>query len=150
MLSELLKDNTLNQMSNLVVNQSDCFGKYISSSGKLGEVNSGYWYQQAYERMVIDTNNDFLMPIILAMNKTTISSPTNLHVFAIMFTTTFFDWKTRNLAQAWCPLGYIPTDCNFYLAQQWNDMSTNLKSLRLNMMFDTRLQSFCTAQSHNA
>ena len=45
MLSELLKDTTLNQMSNLVVNAKDRFSKYISFSGKLGKVNSGYWYQ---------------------------------------------------------------------------------------------------------
>ena len=44
LLSELLKDITLNQMSNLVVNTMDRFSKYISPSGKLGKINSGYWY----------------------------------------------------------------------------------------------------------
>ena len=106
-------------MSNLVVNHSDYFGKYTSPFGKLGEVNSGYWYQKAYEKMVLDPYKDFLMPIIFAMDKTTISSSTNLHSYAFMFTTTIFDWKTRNLAHAWHPSGYIPIDCNFYLAQQW-------------------------------
>ena len=80
-------------MPNLVVNAKNRFSKYISPSGKLGEVNSSYWYQQAYSTMVIDPKKDFLMLIIFALDKTTISSSTNLHVFAIMFTTTIFDWK---------------------------------------------------------
>ena len=91
MLFELLKDTRLNQMSNLVVNYSDPFGKYTSPSGKLSEINSGYWYQKAYETMVLDPNKDFLMPIIFALDRTTIASSTNLHVFVIMFTMTIFD-----------------------------------------------------------
>ena len=91
MLSELLKDTTLNQMPNLVVNAKNRLSKYISPSGKLGEVNSGYMYQHAYSTMAKDPNKDFLMPIIFAMDKTIISSSTNLHVSAIMFTATIFD-----------------------------------------------------------
>ena len=48
------------------------------------------------------------------------------------------------------PLGYIPIECNFYSAQQWKDMGSTLKSLHLNILFDTVLQSFCTAQCQNA
>lgn len=112
MLSPLLNDKDLNKMSNLVVKQVNRFAKYMPPSGKLGEVNSGHWYQQAYTTMIQDVDKDFLLPIIFAMDKTTISSSTNLHIFAVMFTTTIFDWKTRNQAYAWKPLGYIPIDRN--------------------------------------
>ena len=96
MLCSLLNDKELNQLSNLVVNQNDHFGKYISPTGKLGEVNSGRWYQDAYSNLVKDPANDFLLPIIFAMDKTTISSTLDLHVYAIMFTATIFNLCTRN------------------------------------------------------
>ena len=69
LLSALLNDRDLNIMSNLVVNNKDCFAKYESPSGKLGEVNSGYWYQHAYSTMIQDADKDFLLPIIFAMDK---------------------------------------------------------------------------------
>ena len=90
MLCSLSSNKDTNQLSNLVVNSSDPFAKYTSPNGKLGEVNSGYWYQQAYNNLVIDPANDFLLPIISAMDKTTISSTANLHVYVIMFTTSIF------------------------------------------------------------
>ena len=45
MLCSLLNDKDLNQLSNLVVNSSDPSAKYVSPTGNLGEVNSGYWYR---------------------------------------------------------------------------------------------------------
>ena len=84
------------------------FFKYVSSNGKLGEVNSGRWYEQTYNTMVKDTSQDFLLPIIFAMDKTTISSTARMSVYAVMFTISLFDYKTCNKAQAWRPMGYIP------------------------------------------
>ena len=150
MLSALLNNANINQMSNLVVNTNDPFSKYISSTGKLGEVNSGHWYHQAYNNLVKDPNKDFLLPIIFAMDKTTISSTAGLHVYAIMFTTTLFKRSIRNQANAWQPLGYIPIDRNHYSATQWTAMSSDLKSLQLNILFDTVLQSFRVAQKEGA
>ena len=68
----------------------------ISPTGKLGEVNSGRWYQDAYLNLVKDPTNDFLLPIIFAMDKTTISSTLDLHVYALMLTTSIFNLHTRN------------------------------------------------------
>ena len=116
-------------MSNLVVNTDDCFSKFESPSGKLGEVNSGHWYNQAYNTVVKDCSKDFLLPIIFAMDKTTISNSAHLHAFVIMFTTTIFNRKTRNQAHAWRPLGYIPIERIHYSGQQWNTMSSELKSV---------------------
>ena len=142
MLSALLNNTDINQMSSLVVNTNDPFSKYISPTGKLGEVNSGHWYHQAYINLVKDPNKDFLLPIIFAMDKTTISSTAGLHVYAIMFTTTLFKWGIRNQSNAWQPLGYIPIDRNHYIATQWTAMTSDHKSLQLNILFDTVLQSF--------
>ena len=128
MLASLLNDKNLNAMSNLVVNSHDPFTKYVSPNGKLGEVNSGYWYHQAYTNVIKDPCNDFLLPIIFAMDKTTISTNAHLHVFVILFTTTIFKRSIRNQAHAWRPLGYIPIDRNYYSTSQWEDMTAELKS----------------------
>src|SRR5688572_17864896 len=83
------------------------------------------------------------------MDKTTISNSAHLHVFAVMFTTTIFDCKTRNQAHAWRPLGYIPIEHNYYSKKQWHDLKEK-KSVRANILFDTVLQFFCKAQKINA
>ena len=122
MLFPLLQDKNLNKLENLVVNEDEYFSKYISPNGTLGEVNSGSWYEQAYKTMVKDPNKDFLLPIIFAMDKTTISSTARMSVYAVMFTTTLFDYKTRNKAHAWQPLGYIPIEKNSNSSAQWKRM----------------------------
>lgn len=117
MLSSLMKDKSLNKMSNIVV-KDDRFAKYESPNGISGEVNSGCWYQHAYNTIVQDPAKDFLLPIIFAIDKTTLSSSTHLHVFAVMLTTTIFDCKTRNQAHALRPLGYTPIEHNYYYRKQ--------------------------------
>src|SRR5688572_26949880 len=133
MLISLLQDKNINEIKNLVVNSKDPFSKYVSENGKLGEVNSGSWYEQAYKTMVKDPDKDFLLPIIFAMDKTTISSTARMSVYAVMFTTSLFDYSTRNKAQAWRPLGYIPIEKNFHSSAQWTRMDKRLKSKRENM-----------------
>lgn len=118
MLFSLLQDTNINRKENLVINQNNEFSKYTSPNGKLGEVNSGKWYQQAYNSMIKDKHKDFLLPINFAMDKTTISSTACMSVYAVMFTTTIFDWKTWNKAHAWRPLGYIPIEKNFHSKAQ--------------------------------
>ena len=114
MLSLLLNSKELNQLSNLVVITNDLSSKYEPSSGKLGGIDTGNWYYEAYNNKVIDPNNDFLLPIIFVMDKTTISSSINLHVYAVMFNTTLFKRGIRNLASACIPLGYNSIDWNYY------------------------------------
>ena len=67
-----------------------------------------------------------------------------------MFTTSIFKRSIWNQADAWQPLGYIPIDQNFYSGEQWNAMSSEIKSVRLNILFDVVLQSFREAQRDNA
>ena len=84
MMFSLLQDKMLNTAENLVVNQNDYFAKYVSPNGKLGDVNSGLWYDNAYRTMVTDPNKDFLLPIIFAMDKTTISNSASMSVYPVM------------------------------------------------------------------
>jgi hypothetical protein len=99
MLASLFECPILNQPENLVVNPNDRFGKYQSPDGRLGEVNSGQWYDTAYDTLVKDPNTDFLCPIIFTMDKTVISEMGGLSVYVILFTTSIFNrsvsyWST--------------------------------------------------------
>jgi len=67
-----------------------------------------------------------------------------------MFTTSIFKRSIRNQADAWRPLGYIPIDRNYYSGDQWNAMTSELKSIQLNILFDVVLQSFREAQKYGA
>lgn len=98
LLASLFNDTELNQCSNLVVNSTNRFGKYIPKDNRLGEVNSGWWYNTAYNNMVQDPDNDFLCPLILSNDKTTISDMGELHVDAIFMTTSIFNTKVRYAA----------------------------------------------------
>ena len=118
MLSSLMNDKKLNHLSNLIVNPKDPFAKYVSPNDKLGEINSGFWYHQAYNNLVTDSQKDFLLPIIFAMDKTTIFNSAHLHVFAIMLTTSIFKQSIRNQADAWRLLEYIPIDRKYYSGSQ--------------------------------
>ena len=73
MLLSLFDDVSLNQKENLVVNTNNVFSKYMPANNLLGEVNSSKWYKVAYDNCITDPDTDFLCPIILASDKTTIS-----------------------------------------------------------------------------
>jgi hypothetical protein len=95
LLASLFNDTELNRNENLVVNVNDRFGKYQSIDNRLGEVNSGKWYNMAYTNLIKDPKNNFLCPLILSSDKTTLSDMGDLHVDAIFMTTSIFNTHVR-------------------------------------------------------
>lgn len=91
MMLSLLNDPELNQLENLVINQSDPFGKYVPPDGRLGEVNSGAMYQLAYETMCKDPSKDFLIEVIMTMDLSVVSANSNLDSHPMMFTLAIFN-----------------------------------------------------------
>ena len=91
------KAASLNQMENLVVNPTDPFQKYDSPDGFLGEVNTGNHYQIAYAEMITNPDTNFLCPIIMYMDATTVSLQSQITSHPVMFTTTIFCRQQRNL-----------------------------------------------------
>ena len=69
------------------------FGRYIPTDGRLGEVNTGLWYNNTYNNCISNPEEEFLYPIILASDKTTLSDMWDLHVDAIFMSTSIFDIK---------------------------------------------------------
>ena len=95
MLASLFNSPELNHYNNLVVNSTDWFAKYVPDDGLIGEVNSGSWYGTAYNNCINDPNKDFLCPLILASDKTTLSEIGDLHVDAIFMSTSIFNIKVK-------------------------------------------------------
>ena len=59
MLASLFSCPVLNKLENLVVNPTDRFAKFDAPKNKLGEINSGLWYDTAYSTLITDPNKDF-------------------------------------------------------------------------------------------
>jgi hypothetical protein len=93
MLMSLFDSQELNQLDNLVVNEKDAFSKYEPKDNRFREINSGTWYNKAYQTCIKNPEADFLCPIVLASDKTTLSDMGDLHVDAIFMTTSLFDIK---------------------------------------------------------
>ena len=60
-------------------------------------MDSGQWYKTVYQNLVSDPEIDFLCPIILANDKTTLSEMGDLHVDAIFMTTSIFNTQVSNV-----------------------------------------------------
>lgn len=167
LLASLFNDTDLNKYENLVVNKEDRYAKFESAC--LGEVNSGQWYKTAYDNLVKDPQNDFLCPLILASDKTTISEMGNLQVDAIFMTTSIFNTqvrntalpfftiinfsivaKTRNRAIAWRVIAYIPQEKNIYSNNEIDKFDKEIKSYRLQQLYSAALKSLIDAQKPGA
>ena len=106
-LDSLLHDETLNQLTNLVVNPRDRFLPFFPEDRRLSEVLTGSWYQGALQSMITDPNQQFLCPLLLSTDKTHISREADYYSHPVFFTLAIFNRATRNLSEAWRPLGYI-------------------------------------------
>ena len=94
-LRSLLDDPVLNRDENLVINPEDHFQKYMSPDGRLGECLSGSWYNHAWNEMVKDGICDFMIPIILYIDKTQLSISGKLSIFPVQMSLGIFSEKCR-------------------------------------------------------
>ena len=81
----------------MVVNSDNYFSKYDPLDNQFGEINSGSWYTTAYNNCINDPEKDFLCPIVLSNNKTTLLDMGDLSIDAIFMTTSLFDIKVSQL-----------------------------------------------------
>ena len=61
----------------------------------LAKINSGEWYNTTFDKCITNPETDFLCPLVLASDKTTLSDMGNLHVDAIFMTTSLFNIQVR-------------------------------------------------------
>ena len=146
----LLSDPLLNVEENLVVNAVDSFTKYESPTGLLNESISGSWYQTAWLHMEQSTECNFMIPIILYIDKTQMSLSGKLSIFPVQMSLAIFTEETRRRASAWRPLGYIANEDYFYSAAERDENSADIKNARFRTQLNVILESFKRAQSPGA
>ena len=139
-LFSLLNDQSLfGDLNNLDINPSNVFGKYKSTSNLLSTVNSGNLYEQAYNKMILDKDKDFLMPIIFSCDETHLSAIGKTGCWPLMFTTSILNQSMRNQPRAWKPLGYVYDLSLLHSSNEEKQFSSDLKYSRLHAVFDSIL-----------
>jgi hypothetical protein len=149
-LHSLLSDGELNTEANLVINPDAPFTRYTSPDGLLKECLSGSWYQHAWDHMITNTNCNYMIPIILYIDKTQMSLSGKLSIFPVQMSLGIFKEETRRTARAWRPLGYIANEDYYYSAAERDVNSPNVKNERFHTQLHEILQSFRQAQEPNA
>jgi hypothetical protein len=149
-LHSLLSDKELNTAANLVVNHDDPFARYISPDGRLRECLSGSWYNNAWEHMEQTTNCNYMIPIILYIDKTQMSLSGKLSIFPVQMSLGIFTEETRRKSRAWRTLGFIANEEYYFSAAERNENKPNVKNERFHTQLNEILKSYRRAQEPNA
>ena len=108
-LKDLLSDHHIfGNLDNLDVNKANRFGKFERNDGRVHEVNSGSWYNEAYAHLIDDPDNEFLLPIIFYVDKTGTDIMQRHGLEPLLFTTSIISLKARQDVRCWRTLGLIP------------------------------------------
>ena len=146
----LLSDKELNTDANLVVNTPDPFTQYTPPDGLLHECLSGSWYRNAWQHMETQTECNFMIPIILYIDKTQMSISGKLSLFPVQMSLSIFTEETRRTSRAWRPLGYIANEEYYFSAAERDVNDANTKNERFHTQLHEILRSFKDAQEPGA
>jgi Plavaka transposase len=99
---------------NLVVNKSNPFLPYKNTSRVADELLDGSWYRDSIERLKqydrdpLKEAAEFVVPIVMYVDKTGTSTNQRYPLEPFMFTTAIIKRKIRIRPRSWRPLGFIP------------------------------------------
>jgi hypothetical protein len=113
-IKSLLAEPLFHDISNLVVNKEDPFGKYVPPNGVLDEIQSGAWYSRTYDK-ILETHNDsdlpaMVLPLKIYCDKTGVDPMMQRHSLEpVMFSLTIINRSMQNQCdKAWRHIGFIP------------------------------------------
>lgn len=107
-------------LDNLNISEDDPFGMFVPQDGRIGEMMSGALYRrtyqkyqsnhvQAFKKGEVHTQNFFLLPLGLYMDKTGTTAMDRFGLEPVMFTTFLLKSSVRQKTDsAWSPIGFIP------------------------------------------
>jgi Plavaka transposase len=113
----LPSDKELNIPGNLGINQQDPFTRYMPPDGRLGECLSGSWDNNAWDHMEANTDWNFMIPIVLYIDKTKLSLTGKLTLFPVTMSLSMFTEVTRHQSRAWRTVGLIANED--YFCRMW-------------------------------
>jgi hypothetical protein len=146
----LLSDPQLNVIENLVVNPHDPFTQYVPPEGRLSETLSGSWYKNAWKHMIENTECNYMIPIILYIDKTQLSLSNKLSLFPVTMSLSIFTEEVRRRSDAWRPLGYIANEDYFFSAAERHANNPDVKNWRFHVQLEEILRTFKQAQQPQA
>ena len=114
-LKDLLGDTEIfSNLENLVVNPSNPFDPYVNKKAFADEILDGSWYRDTIERLEklpsdpFDKEFEFVLPIIMYVDKTGTSMNQRYPLEPLMMTTAIIRRSVRIRPSSWRPLGFIP------------------------------------------
>ena len=131
-LISLLSDRSLfGNLDNLLLNRTNIpqslYEPYATSDNdRLDDVLSGSWYADTVRRMHLG-KNDFLMPIILYMDKTGTDAYQRYGLEPVIFSVGILNRSCRNKSGSWRLLGFIPDLELRSKAEKNRDRSSKMK-----------------------
>ena len=96
------------------------------------------------------TSSNFMIPIILYIDKTQMSLSGKLSLFPVQMTLSIFKEEVRCKAEAWRPLGYIANEDFYYSAAERDENSPDVKNWRFHVQLEEILRTYKAAQQPNA
>jgi len=126
----------------------------VKTTYLINEVNSGSWYNIAYNNLIKDPSTEFLMPIIIFVDKTGTDKIQWHSVEPILFTMSTIAWACRQQTHAWRALGYIPdlyskTNASKAATQKKNNQARGQGHWHYHSCLCWVLQSFIYAQQRS-
>ena len=106
-LMSKLMDSTLMTSNNLLIDVNNPFRKHADNNDCYGEVNTGRWYSDAYDRFCGGTNKTLLIPIALYIDGMSADKMGNISLEPVVAVPLIFKRSIRNKPISWFTLGYI-------------------------------------------
>ena len=115
MILDLLSDGSIfDDIHNLVLNSKNPFLPYKNTDGVYDELLDGSWYRDTVQRLQTFPQDpfredvEFLLPLILYVDKTGTSINQRYPLEPFIFTSAIIKRRLRNQPTSWRPLGFIP------------------------------------------
>ena len=154
-LFDILNDvNIFGYLHNLDVNKgpgADPFAMFRRDDGLLYEINSGSCYKAAYASMIKNPTKEFLLPIIMYLDKTACDRFGRNALEPVLISTSVISLDARQSNNAWRVLGYLPDMSAKSSAQNTTSNSKMPGSNQRNYhkCLERILSSLATAQGNN-
>ena len=108
-IMDLLNDTDIfGNLGNLVVNQDNPFIPYRTRRDEpIDEILTGSVYQKAANRYIKDEHTEFLLPLVLYLDKTGLDRFQRYNLEPVLFTFAFFRSSVRRQDRSWRTIGYV-------------------------------------------
>ena len=114
LLANMLINDELISQDKLLIDLKDPLKKRDNASGMYGDIDTGSWYSNTYDKRCTDRSLDVLLPLIAFIDGTVIDKLGKQSLEPIALTLGIFNRNTRYKPESWFTLGCIENSANIY------------------------------------